>query len=83
MLLAMLCDWHYFIKFVEFILYLTHYSEEEKKVPEYFKDFLEHYLTDYVTFSIILSHMSHMNSFVFSFYLTHYLRGREGCKIVV
>jgi len=50
-------------------------------VPEYFKDFLEHYLTDYVyTFSIILSHMS---SFVLSFYLSHYFRGREGCNVVV
>ena len=47
---------------------------------EYFKDFLEYYLTDYVTFSIILSHMS---SFVFSFYLTHYFRGRERCNVVV
>ena len=87
MLLARLCGWHYFIKFVEFIRFvplpITHYSEEERRGPEYFKDCLEHYLADNVTFSIILSHMSHMSSFVLSFYLTRYFRGREGCNFIV
>ena len=52
-------------------LNLTHYPEEERKCLNISRTLLlEHYLKDYVIFSIILSHM--LSSFVLSFYLTYY-----------